>query len=102
MSPTNILLTLLSLFVIICFVSVRFFAQHKIIVHMALIIGALSLLLLSIRACDVYFSGSISALAFTVMGNCFVWLLIGWRFSLVYFVISGIVGIILLFSSFFI
>ncbi|MCQ5364216.1 hypothetical protein NOW01_04265 [Anoxybacillus salavatliensis] len=93
---------ILSLFVIICFIAVRFFVRHKIVVHMALILGALSLLLLSIRTCDVYFSGSTSALALTVMGNCFVWLFIGWRFSLMYFVISGVVGIILLFSSFFI
>ncbi|MBB5354516.1 hypothetical protein HNR43_000472 [Anoxybacillus mongoliensis] len=93
---------ILSLFVIICLMTVRFFAQHRMLTHIALIVGALSLLLLSIRACDVYFSGNMSALAITVMCNCFVWLLIGWRFSLMYFIISGVVGIILLFSSFFI
>ncbi|SFA54052.1 hypothetical protein SAMN05216169_10399 [Anoxybacillus pushchinoensis] len=93
---------ILSLFVIICFIAVRFFAQNKMLTHIALIIGALSLLLFSIRLCDVYFSGSTSALAIAVMFNCFIWLLIGWRFSLTYFIISGIVGIILFISSFFI
>ncbi|EMT47117.1 hypothetical protein [Anoxybacillus flavithermus] len=93
---------ILSLFVIICFIAVRFFVQNKMLTHMALIVGALSLLLLSIRVSDFYFSGSTNALAVAVMFNCFVWLLIGWRFSLMYFFISGVVGIILLISSFFI
>ena len=93
---------ILSLFVIICFIAVRFFVQNKMLTHMALIVGALSLLLLSIRVSDFYFSGSTNALAAAVMFNCFVWLLIGWRFSLMYFFISGVVGIILLISSFFI
>lgn len=93
---------ILSLFVIICFVAVRFLAKNKMITHIALIVGALSLLLLSIRACEFYFLGNAVVLAITVMCNCFVWLFIGWRFSLVYFIISGVVGIILLFSSFFI
>ena len=87
---------------IICFMIVRFFVQHKMLTHIALIVGALSLLLLSIRVSDIFFSESTSALAITVICNCFVWLLIGWRFSLMYFVISGVVGIILLFSSFFV
>lgn len=93
---------ILSLFVIICFMIVRFFVQHKMLTHIALIVGALSLLLLSIRVSDIFFSESTSALAITVICNCFVWLLIGWRFSLTYFIISGIAGIILFISSFFI
>lgn len=60
-------------------------------------IGAAFLfLLLSVHIIDKEFNNNPLALYTTLFFNCFIWLLTGWRLRLLYFVISGVLGLLLL------
>ncbi|MGX1983116.1 hypothetical protein EDD69_108105 [Thermolongibacillus altinsuensis] len=92
---------LLSLFVIICLSAVLFFAKQRAFIHIPLMIGALILLLLSVRICEWYFPGETMVLRLAITLNCLLWLFVGWRLKFLYFSISGALGLFLVLFSFF-
>ncbi|MGE6259040.1 hypothetical protein ACQKCU_14210 [Heyndrickxia sporothermodurans] len=58
--------------------------------------AALLFLLLSVHLVNHIFHNNLLALYITLFLNCISWLIIGWKTKLLYFLISGIIGSVLL------
>ncbi|KYD11580.1 hypothetical protein MXL46_02965 [Heyndrickxia sporothermodurans] len=74
-----------------------FYYSNKEFWYSIFYIGAAFLfLLLSIHIIEKLFNNNSLALYITLFFNCFIWLLTGWRMKLLYFIISGVLGILVL------
>jgi len=88
-------------FVIICLGSAILIAKKNQLVHFPLISGAVILFLGSVQLSDHFIPIESGATECVVLMNCLLWLFAGVRLRLIYFKISGLVGLFLLFLSFF-
>jgi hypothetical protein len=88
-------------FVIIELILVYYFFKKGKLMQIPLISSALLILLLSVEVISNIFPNTPEAQYLTVGFNCLLWLLTGWRFKLIYLLISGVLGIILLVVSLF-
>lgn len=57
---------------------------------------AIELLLLSVFLNDKLFHNGAESLCIMIIINCLLWILTGWKLKLYYFILSGIIGIIVL------
>lgn len=60
--------------------------------HIPLISGAWIFLLSTMEVSEYYFPKQKAITALTVFANCLLWIFMGKRFHLLYFLLSGIIG----------
>lgn len=77
------------------------FLKKGLLYQIPLIIAAFTCLFISVEM-TLIFSHHLIYLYFVLFANCFLWLLMGWKLKQLYFTISGIIGLLLIISSFFI
>lgn len=77
-----------------------FFKKEKMF-QIPLVISAFMLLLTSIEWISHTFPDALNALYAILVVNCALWLLAGWKLKLLYFLISGVLGVLLLIISLF-
>lgn len=70
--------------------------------QLSLVITALILLLLTVELTVYFFPDMPQILYLTVLGNCVMWIFVGKKLKLLYFLISGYLGIIVLAISIFV
>lgn len=56
------------------------------------IAAAFVLLLMSVRACELFFSSQTLMLYVILLSNCFIWLIVGRKMSYLYFTVAGWLG----------
>lgn len=78
-----------------------FLVKRGSLYQVPLIISAFILLFTSVELTLNIFSNTLIPLYTILSINCIIWLLTGWRFKQLYFMISGIIGLILIISSLF-
>ncbi|MFE8703194.1 hypothetical protein ACFYKX_21680 [Cytobacillus sp. FJAT-54145] len=79
-----------------------YFSKKGILMQIPLIVIALMLLLASVEIISGSFPNNPQTLYMVLFLNCFLWLFTGWRLKILYFTISGLLGIALLIVSIFI
>jgi hypothetical protein len=84
---------LFTLFLFLCLTAIRMWKGKGNIIHLPLISGALIFLIASVKIGEYYFSKQKAAAALAVLVNCLLWIWIGKQFRLLYFFLSGIIGI---------
>lgn len=70
-----------------------YFSKKTIILHIPIISSALLLLFLSVELVTTFLPNHSLALYTDLLVNCALWLLIGWKWRLVYLIIAGCLGI---------
>lgn len=93
---------LLSILIVLTLGASIYFSKKGINYQIPLIASALLLLLISVEVASSVFVNNVLVLYITLFFNCLIWALCGWRLKLIYFLISGCLGIILIIVSIFI
>jgi hypothetical protein len=83
---------LYALFFFLCLVAIRLWKGKGNILHIPLISGAFIFLIASIKIGEYYFPKQKAVTALTIFINCLWWIWMGKRFRLLYFLLSGIIG----------
>ncbi|KGR74545.1 hypothetical protein [Ureibacillus sinduriensis] len=85
------------IFALILMISAYRFAKKKEMLSPILhIASALILFGISVKVCIEYFPGSQVVLYSLLVSNCLLWLFTGFKFKLIYFTVSGVLGLIVL------
>ncbi len=79
-----------------------YFSRKEIILHIPIITSALILLFYSVDLTAAFFPNQSLPLYINLICNCLIWILIGWKWRLVYLSISGGLGIVTVLVSIFI
>lgn len=82
------------------FIAVKLVKNKSIMAPLMFVFSALLLLGLSFKVWDVYFGDEPLILIGLIFGNCLLWLFSGLLMKLVYFSISGILGLLLIIGYF--
>ncbi|MDQ0175216.1 hypothetical protein [Bacillus chungangensis] len=90
---------ILTLFIIISFLLGRYYTKKEVWHPIFYIMGTMIVLLLSIHINAVLFQNEPIRLYTTLFLNCGLWLLLGRVFSLIFFSISGVLGILILIGA---
>lgn len=92
---STVLIPLVVSGVVIClFLYITFKLAKKSLTPLLLVCTALLLLAMSFKIWDVYFFDQPAVLIGLIIGNCLLWLFSGMFMRLIYFSISGILGIV--------
>ncbi|MCT8139695.1 hypothetical protein H1D32_19455 [Anaerobacillus sp. CMMVII] len=67
--------------------------DNKIFMHLYILLGALMVFLAMVYGVSSFFPDQPQAIFVTIIFTCFVWLLIGKRYNLKYFIFSGVFGV---------
>lgn len=78
------------------YISIKQFDKISILSPLLLVFSALLLLGITFKVWEAYFITEPTILIIMIAVNCILWLLSGLRLKLIYFTISGIVGMILI------
>lgn len=92
---------ILAIFIISSFLLGKYYTKKDVWHPIFYIMATMIVLLLSIHTNTVLFQNEPTKLYTTLFLNCGLWLLLGRVFSLIFFSISGVLGILILVSSFF-
>ena len=79
------------------YISIKKFSQSSILSPLLLVFSALLLLGITFKIWEAFFITEPTTLVIMIAVNCILWLFSGLRLKLVYFTISGIVGLLLIF-----
>lgn len=90
------------LFVLTGIIFTFYFFRKGILLQIPLIASALILLLSTVEFISRLFPERLIVLYIIIFLNCFLWLLTGWKLKLPSFIISGVLGIILIVISIFV
>ena len=89
-----------AIFAISCLAGSIYFAhKNKLLATMLQLATALSLLGVTLKVCTTYFAGNNEILYVLLLLNCILWLLSGVIMKIIYFTISGVLGIIVIVSA---
>ncbi|MCA1031780.1 hypothetical protein LCL95_12165 [Bacillus timonensis] len=97
----NLQIPIFIIFLIVCLLLGFFFKKNIFIQHFIFIVTALILLLFSVQITDIYLSNDRVAMYVTLLINSCIWVFIGQFSGKKYFLISGIIAIIILIVVFF-
>ncbi|QOR65562.1 hypothetical protein IM538_17370 [Cytobacillus suaedae] len=89
------------IFIIICLIS-AFFLKNNFLKQLSYIIFALLFLITTIEIGGYFFKENVVVLSSIIIFNCLLWLLAGLKMKQKYFIIAGVIGLILLIVAFFI
>ncbi|MFJ8063035.1 hypothetical protein ACIQYS_00175 [Psychrobacillus sp. NPDC096426] len=81
---------------IFLYIAIKLAKTKSVMTPLLFVLSALLLLGISFKVWDVYFFDYPSVLIGLIIGNCLLWLFSGLLLKLVYFSVSGIVGIVLI------
>ncbi|MGG0716461.1 hypothetical protein ABE096_02515 [Robertmurraya massiliosenegalensis] len=95
-------MTLGIVLIIIAILTTYYFFRKRIQYQIALVISGLFLLLTSTEIASHFMGDNIFILYFVLILNCLLWILTGKKLKLLYFMISGYLGVVLLIMSIFI
>lgn len=84
------------------FFLIKYFFKKGLISHLAFVFTAFVSLIFSINIINYMAANNILILYVVLLLHCFLWIIVGLRFRLVYFIISGILGISTIIISIFI
>lgn len=76
----------------------RFAKKKELLAPIFHIASALLLFGICVKVSTQYFSGNQVVLYILLITNCFLWLFTGFKFKLMYFAVSGVIGLIVLFG----
>ncbi|WP_342568027.1 hypothetical protein MKY09_08065 [Psychrobacillus sp. FSL K6-4046] len=79
------------------YISIKKFSQSSILSPLLLVFSALLLLGITFKIWEAFFITEPTTLVIMIAVNCILWLFSGLRLKLIYFTISGIVGLLLIF-----
>ncbi|WP_391201933.1 hypothetical protein [Psychrobacillus sp. L4] len=79
--------------IVFLYIAIKLVKNKSIFAPLLMVCSALLLLAVSFKVWEVYFMNYPSVLICLIIGNCSIWLISGLLQKLVYFSISGIVGI---------
>ncbi|WP_080845018.1 hypothetical protein [Cytobacillus gottheilii] len=79
-----------------------YFSKKEIILHIPIITSTLIYLFFSVEIVTVYFPNQSLPLYMNLISNCLIWVLLGWKWRLIYLRISGFLGIAAIVVSIFI
>ena len=82
------------------YIAIKLVKNKSIMAPLLFVFSALLLLALSFKVWDVYFGDHPLILIGLIFGNCLLWLFSGLMMKLVYFSISGILGLLLIIGYF--
>ncbi|WNS74328.1 hypothetical protein RRV45_15570 [Bacillus sp. DTU_2020_1000418_1_SI_GHA_SEK_038] len=90
------------LFVLAGIIFTFYFIRKGILLQIPIIASALILLLSTVEFISRLFPNSLTVLYIVIILNCLLWLLTGWKLKMPSFILSGVLGMILLVTSIFI
>jgi hypothetical protein len=76
-----------------------YLSKKELLFEIPLIVSALFLLFISVEMTLEHFPDNMFSLYGVLVGNCLLWLFSGWKFRQIYFIISGILGCLLIVLS---
>ncbi|MER2010671.1 MAG: hypothetical protein ABS939_24880, partial [Psychrobacillus sp.] len=79
------------------YISIKKFSQSSMLPPLLLVFSALLLLGITFKIWEAFFITEPTTLVIMIAVNCILWLFSGLRLKLIYFTISGIVGLLLIF-----
>lgn len=82
------------------YIAIKLVKNKSVMAPLLFVFSALLLLALSFKVWDIYFGDNPLLLIGLIFGNCLLWLFSGLLMKLVYFSISGILGILLIIGYF--
>ncbi|QUG42134.1 hypothetical protein KD050_02215 [Psychrobacillus sp. INOP01] len=82
------------------YIAIKLVKNKSIMAPLLFVFSALLLLALSFKVWDIYFGDDPLVLIGLIFGNCLLWLFSGLLLKLVYFSISGILGLLLIIGYF--
>ena len=82
------------------YIAIKLVKNKSVLTPLLFVFSALLLLALSFKVWDVYFGDNPLLLIAIIFGNCLLWLFSGLLMKLVYFSISGILGLLLITAYF--
>lgn len=82
------------------YIAIKLVKNKSVMTPLLFVFSALLLLALSFKVWDIYFGDNPLLLIGLIFGNCLLWLFSGLLMKLVYFSISGILGILLIIGYF--
>lgn len=78
------------------YISIKQLKKHSILSPLLLVFSALLLLGITFKVWEAYFKTEPNLLIMLIAVNCLLWLFSGLRLKLIYFTISGVVGMLLI------
>lgn len=95
-----VVITVVAIFAVSCLAGAIYFAKkNKLLATMLQLATALSLLGVTLKVCITYFAGNNEILYVLLLLNCILWLLSGMMMKIIYFTISGVLGVIVIVSA---
>ena len=95
-----VVIAVAAVFAASCLIGAIYFAnKNKLLATMLQLATALSLLGVTLKICTTYFASNNEMLYMLLLVNCILWLLSGIIMKIVYFTLSGILGIIVIVSA---
>ena len=95
-----VVIAVAGVFAISCLIGAIYFAnKNKLLATMLQLATALSLLGVTLKTCTTYFAGNNEMLYILLLLNCILWLLSGIIMKIVYFTLSGVLGVIVIVSG---
>lgn len=82
------------------YIAIKLVKNKSVMAPLLFVFSALLLLALSFKVWDIYFGDNPLLLIGLIFGNCLLWLFSGLLMKLIYFSISGILGILLIIGYF--
>lgn len=82
------------------YIAIKLVKNKSVMAPLLFVFSALLLLALSFKVWDIYFGDNPLLLIGLIFGNCLLWLFSGLLMKLVYFSISGILGILIIIGYF--
>lgn len=82
------------------YIAIKLVRNKSVMAPLLFVFSALLLLALSFKIWDVYFGDNPLILIGLIFGNCLLWLFSGLLLKLIYFSISGILGLVLIIGYF--
>jgi hypothetical protein len=93
---------ILAVFVALCLGLGIYFSKKAFWYPYFYLIGALCFLLITVHLCITFYPNQLLVLYCAIIIHCLVWIFTGWKLRLIYFTVSGILGLIVTLISIFI
>ena len=92
-----VVIAVAGIFAVCCIIGAMYFAKkNNLLATMLQLATALAALGVTLKICTTYFAGNNEMLYILLMINCIFWLLSGIMMRIIYFTISGVLGLIVI------
>jgi hypothetical protein len=95
-----VVIVVAGVFALACFIGAIYFSKHhKLLATMLQLAMALAILGVTVKICLTYYSNNNEMLYTMLIINCALWLISGVLMKIIYFTISGVVGLAIIIGS---